>query len=217
MTDFARARRTMVDCQIRPNDVTVSRVVDAFLEVPRENFVPAPKQALAYLDADIAVGSSTPRYLIQPMVLAKLVQAAEITHTDNVLDIGVATGYSSAVMSLLAAKVVALESDAGLVEDARTALAAYANVSVATGPLEGGHAASGPYDVIMLQGSIDEVPDQIFASLKEGGRLLAVIGQGRAARATLFVRADNDFSGRVIFDAAVAALPGFARKPVFTF
>jgi protein-L-isoaspartate(D-aspartate) O-methyltransferase len=218
MTDFARARRTMVDCQIRPNDVTESRVVDAFLAVPREAFVPADKQVLAYLDADIALGQGKPaRHLIQPMILAKLVQAAKVLPTDSVLDVGATIGYSSAVLAELAAKVVALECDVDLAAQARSALASYANVAVVTGALEKGAVESGPYDVIILQGSVEEIPEQLFASLQEGGRLVAVAGHGRAGRATVFVRVGNDFSGRIAFDAALPPLPGFARAPVFTF
>jgi protein-L-isoaspartate(D-aspartate) O-methyltransferase len=218
MTDFAHARRTMVDCQIRTNDVTESRVVDAFLAVPRENFVPAAKQVLAYLDADVAVGSpGSRRYLMQPMFLAKLVQAAGVKSTEVVLHVGAATGYSAAILSLLAGKVVALESDEGLAGSAKAALTEYPNASVSVGALENGAAASGPYDVILLEGAVDEVPPALFNSLKEGGRLLAVVGQGRSGRATIFVRAGNDFAGRIVFDASLQALPGFAKAAAFTF
>jgi protein-L-isoaspartate(D-aspartate) O-methyltransferase len=186
--------------------------------VPREVFVPADKQVLAYLDADIALGQGKPaRHLIQPMILAKLVQAAKVLPTDSVLDVGATIGYSSAVLAELAAKVVALECDLDLAAQARSALASYANVSVVTGALEKGAVGSGPYDVIILQGSVEEIPEQLFASLQEGGRLVAVTGHGRAGRATVFVRVGNDFSGRIAFDAALPPLPGFARTPVFTF
>jgi protein-L-isoaspartate(D-aspartate) O-methyltransferase len=218
MTDFANARRTMVDCQIRPNDVTEGRVVDAFLSVPREDFLPADRRALAYVDTDIPIGKGPgPRYLIPPMILAKMAQAATIFHTDSILDIGAGTGYSSAVLSQLGAKVFALESDEGVAADARVALAGYGNVSVATGPLEKGLPGSGPYDVIILEGSVEEIPPEVFASLNEGGRLLAVVGHGRSGRATIFVRVGDDFSGRIAFDAALPPLPGFACKPVFAF
>lgn len=218
MTDFAQARRTMVDCQIRTNDVTEGRVVDAFLAVPREPFVPAAKQALAYLDADLPVGQpGSQRYLIQPMFLAKLVQLAGVKPTDVVLDVGAATGYSTAILAQLAAKVVALESDEGLAGEAKAALAPYDNVSVTVAPLAKGAAASGPYDVILLQGSVEEVPPALFESLREGGRLIAVVGRGRAGRATIFVRVGSDFAGRIAFDASLQALPGFAKAPAFTF
>jgi protein-L-isoaspartate(D-aspartate) O-methyltransferase len=218
MTDFVQARRTMVDCQIRTNDVTEARIVEAFLTVPREAFVPEAKQALAYLDADLAVGGEgTPRYLIQPMYLAKLVQAAGIKPTDTVLDVGTATGYSAAILAALAGKVVALESDEALAEKAKSALASYANVTVAVGPLEKGAAGTGPYDAILIEGAVEEVPQSLFASLKEGGRLVAVVGRGRSGRATIFVKIGSDNAGRIAFDASLPALPGFAKAPVFSF
>jgi len=218
MTDFAQARRTMVDCQIRTNDVTEARVVDAFLSVPREAFVPSAKQALAYLDIDLPIGQAgSQRYLIQPMFLAKLVQLAGVRSTDAVLDVGSATGYSAAVLAQLGAKVVALESDESLAGEARAALAGYGNVSVAVGNLEKGAPDSGPYDVILLEGSVDEVPTALFESLREGGRLVAVVGRGRAGRATIFVRVGEDFAGRIAFDASLPALPGFAKAAAFTF
>lgn len=218
MTDFIQARRTMVDCQIRTNDVTEARVVDAFLAVPRETFVPASKQPLAYLDADLAVGGEAgQRYLIQPMYLAKLVQAAGIKSTDTVLDIGTASGYSAAILAELAEKVVALESDEGLAASAKTALASYPNVTVVTGPLDQGVARSGPYDVILIEGAAEEIPPSLFASLKEGGRLVAVVGRGRPGRATVFVKVGSDHTGRIAFDASVPALAAFAKAPAFSF
>jgi protein-L-isoaspartate(D-aspartate) O-methyltransferase len=218
MTDFAQARRTMVDCQIRPNDVTEGRVVDAFLAVPRENFVPAVRQALTYADADLPVGQlGARRYLMQPMFLAKLIQLAGVKPTDVVLDVGTATGYAAAVFAELAAKVVALESDEELAGQAKTALSGYANVSVVPGALEQGAAASGPYDVILLEGAVEEIPTALLQSLREGGRIVAVVGAGRPGRATIAVRVGNDFTGRIAFDATLPPLPGFAKAPAFTF
>lgn len=218
MTDFVQARRTMVDSQIRTNDVTEARVVDAFLTVPREAFVPPAKQGLAYLDADLVVGGEGgPRYLIQPMYLAKLIQAAGVKPTDSVLDIGTATGYSAAILAELAGKVVALESDEGLAQAARAALADNSKVTVTVGPLEQGAAGAGPYDVILIEGAVEEVPAALFASLKEGGRLVAVVGRGRSGRATIFVKVGSDNAGRIAFDASLPALPGFAKAPVFSF
>lgn len=218
MTDFVQARRTMVDCQIRTNDVTEARIVDAFLTVPRETFVPPAKQNLAYLDADLAVGGeTTQRYLIQPMYLAKLVQAAGVKPTDTVLDIGTATGYSAAILAELAGKVVALESDEQLAATAKAALAPYANVTVVTGPLEQGAPSSGPYDVILIEGAVEEIPASLHASLKEGGRLVAVVGRGRSGRATVFVKVGSDNAGRIAFDASLPALAAFAKAPAFSF
>ena len=138
MVDFAQARRTMVDCQIRTSDVTDLRVIAAFLDVARERFVPAARKAIAYLDRDVPVSDTVPRALLKPMVFAKLVQAAEIAATDRVLDVGCATGYSSAVLGKLAASVVALEEDAALARTAAETLAGARNVAVVSGPLRAG-------------------------------------------------------------------------------
>lgn len=218
MIDFARARRTMVDCQIRPNDVPDSRVIDAFLDTPRENFVPAERHILAYLDRDIPLGDGLqPRALTSPMVLAKLIHAAGVRPGDRTLVVGAATGYAAAVLSHLCAGVVALEVDEGLLTAARTALSTYENVSLVAGPLEAGVAKSAPYEVILVDGSVEAVPEALFAQLAEGGRLVAVVSAGRPGRATVHVKSGGDVAGRIAFDATAPALPGFARPPVFAF
>jgi protein-L-isoaspartate(D-aspartate) O-methyltransferase len=218
MTDFVRARRTMVDTQIRPSDVTDTRVLDAFLETPREAFLPAETRALAYLDLDIVVKAGRPpRCLMQPMVLARLLQAANISAGDRILDVGSATGYSAAVLSWLGRHVVALECEADLAGFARRALADRANASLAEGSLEAGHAAAAPYDVIVMQGAIEDVPSGLTAQLADGGRLVGVVGYGRAGRATVFVRSGTDVAGRIVFDTTAAPLPGFARAAAFAF
>lgn len=215
MTDTAQARRMMVDAQIRANDVTDLALVQAFLDVPKEIFLPADKRSIAYLDMDIPVG--TGRVIIQPMVLARLLQAANIGPSEKVLDVGSASGYSAAVIARIAGEVVALESDASLAAEAERLLAGTPGVRVVAGPLEGGHAAGAPYDVIVLEGAAEVVPPALFAQLKEGGRLVAVVGRGRSGRATVFVKSPGDVTGREVFDAASPVLPGFAKAPVFTF
>ena len=218
MVDFAQARRTMVDCQIRTSDVTDLRVVAAFLDVARERFVPAARKAIAYLDRDVPVNDGS-RALLKPMVLAKLVQAAEIGATDRVLDVGCATGYSSAVLGKLAASVVALEEDATLAATATEALAASGarNVAVACGTLSAGRPDEGPYDVILLQGATEIVPDSLLGQLKEGGRLLAVLGSGPMGKATIWRMAAARPTPQPLFDAAAPLLPGFVKPPAFVF
>jgi protein-L-isoaspartate(D-aspartate) O-methyltransferase len=220
MVDFAQARRTMVDCQIRTSDVTDLRVIAAFLEVARERFVPAARKAVAYLDRDVPVNDATPpRALIKPMVFAKLVQAAAITATDHVLDVGCATGYSSAVLGKLAASIVALEEDTALAATAAATLAASGaqNVAVASGPLLGGWPERAPYDVILLQGASEIAPDALIGQLKEGGRLLGVIGSGPMGKATIFRMAAQRATPQPLFDAAAPLLPGFVKPPAFVF
>ncbi len=218
--DYAQARRTMVDNQVRPSDVTDLRIIAALQEVPRERFVPEKRRGIAYLDCDVPVNEAgAPRALLKPMVLAKLLQAAAIGETDRVLDVGCATGYSSAVLARLAANVVALEEDAALAARARETLAALgaSNVAVATGPLAAGWPDGAPYDAIMLQGASEVAPEALLAQLKDGGRLLAVAGSGPMGKATIWRMAGGHATAQPLFDAAAPLLPGFVRPPAFVF
>ena len=223
MIDYAHQRRAMVEGQVRVNDVTDPRIIAAMLELPREKFVPSARAALAYLDEDIPLrgtsGGKPARYLIEPMVLAKLVKALSLAEHDHVLDVGTNSGYSAALFSRLAGSVVALEEDAEFVPIATRLLAslAAANVKVVSGPLSAGWPKEGPYDAILLQGSVEFVPEALTDSLKDGGRLAAVMGAGHAAKAMLYLRTGKVVSGRPVFDAAIPPLPGFARPPQFVF
>ena len=218
MSDYADARARMVDSQLRTEDVTDYGILAAMAEVPRERFVAAPLKPLAYIDEDLvakeAAGGAPARYLMEPAPLARLLQAAEIATTDTVLDVGSATGYSAAVLARLARSVVALDSDGGLSAAASATLGdlGVANVAVVTGPLEDGYRAAAPYDVIVLEGAVEFVPDGLFAQLAEGGRLVGVVGYGRAASATVYTKTDGDVGGRKVFNAHVQPLPGF-QKP----
>jgi protein-L-isoaspartate(D-aspartate) O-methyltransferase len=216
MTDFVRLRRAMVDGQVRVNDVTDPRIIEAMLEIPRERFVPEARASLAYLDEDIPLGSG--RYLLEPMVLAKLAHALALKEDERVLDVGCATGYGAAVLARLAARVVALEEDPGLAAVAGRRLAELApTVSVMTGPLAAGAPGQAPFDAILIEGAIEVVPEALVFQLKEGGRLAAVIGSGRMGRATLYTRVGGNLSARPVFDAGVPALPGFAAPREFVF
>jgi protein-L-isoaspartate(D-aspartate) O-methyltransferase len=221
MPDFAALRHAMVDGQVRISDVTDLRVLEAMLDLPRERFVPRDKLDLAYLDLDIPVsGAGRPiRRLLKPMVLAKLIQAAEIGENDHVLDIGCATGYSAALLGRLASSVVALEEDGELAQAAKTALSAVraTNVTIVTGPLKSGWPAARPYDVIMLEGATEVVPLGLHPQLREGGRLVCVLGRGPAGKAMLYRSLEGELSGRPIFDAAAPLVPGFAQSPEFVF
>ncbi len=221
MADFSVARRTMVDTQVRTSDVTDLRLVAAMLDLPRERFVPQDKMAIAYLDFDVPVTALVQpvRRLLKPMVIAKLIQAADVGVTDCVLDIGCATGYSSALLGRLAGSVIALEEDASLAQIAGKTLTALgaANVTVATGPLTAGWPAGGPYDVIILEGATEFVPVGLRGQLKDGGRLVCVLGRGPAGKAMLFRSLEGELSGRTIFDAAAPVLPGFTQTPEFVF
>jgi protein-L-isoaspartate(D-aspartate) O-methyltransferase len=221
MIDFAAARRMMVDGQVRTADVTDRRLLAAMLELPRERFFPEGKASLAYLDLDVSVGESgqPARCLLKPMVLAKLIQAAEVAEGERVLDVGCATGYSTALLSRLAGTVVGLEEDPVLADQASVALAelAVGNAKVVVGPLTEGHAADGRYHVIILQGSVEVVPTALFDQLQDGGRLVCVLGRGPAGKAMLYRQIGGELSGRAIFDAAAPPLSGFAKPPAFVF
>jgi protein-L-isoaspartate(D-aspartate) O-methyltransferase len=217
MTDFATARRHMVDGQVRTADVTDLRILAAMLEIPRENFVPSSAAGLAYLDLDLAVGAAGARRLLKPMVLAKLIHAANVASSDRVLDVGCSTGYAAAIFSRIAGQVIALEQDSGLAQTARAALASQSNVNVVSGPLIAGWPQGAPYDVILLEGATEIAPHTFLGQLKDGGRLVCVLGSGPAAKAMLYCRSGEELGGRPIFDASAAVLPGFARAPVFAF
>lgn len=221
--DFSLQRAAMIEGQLRTQDVTHVPLLQAMAEVPREAFVPGRRKSLAYMDEDLEVAPASngqpPRYLMEPARFARLAQLAEVRSSDLVLDIGCATGYSAAVLSKIASFVVALESDPVLAEMASATLAELdcVNVTVVTGPLEAGHPEEGPYDVIFLDGAVDFVPDAILGQLAEGGRLVAVIGQGNAARAHLFIKDDGIISSRADFNAAIKPLPGFRKEVGFVF
>jgi protein-L-isoaspartate(D-aspartate) O-methyltransferase len=220
MIDFAQARRTMVDGQVRVNDVTDAAVISAMLEVPREKFVPEARASLAYIDEDLCVleaeGGGIARYLMEPMVLARMLQALEITPDSKVLDVGCATGYSAAVLSRIAGHVIALEEDAKLSGTARKLLRAK-NVEIVSGKVSAGWPAGAPYDAILIGGAVEEIPQSLTAQLKDGGRLAAVIRKDSAARAMLYVRSGDHVSARRLFDAAIPPLPGFEAPKTFVF
>jgi protein-L-isoaspartate(D-aspartate) O-methyltransferase len=217
MFDSAAARRMMVDCQIRTADVTNPDLITAMLAVPRELFVPPALADQAYYDGDIPLGGG--RVLIKPMVLAKLVQAAQVEASDHVLDVGCGTGYSAAVLSRLAGAVVALEEDAALAKSAQAALAAAgaSGVSVVTGPLSGGWSAAAPYDLVLLNGATEIAPELLGKQLKPNGRLVCIFGRSPNGKATIFRMVEGRLVGRPIFDAAEPLLPGFAAPPAFVF
>ena len=215
MTDFAAARRHMVDGQIRTTDVTDLRLISALLEVPRERFMPPASASLAYLELDVPVGGG--RRLLRPMVLAKLIQAADIKPTDRVLDVGCASGYGAAVLGHIAGNVIALEQDTGLANTASDSLAPQRNVKVMRGPLAEGWAQGAPYDVAVVEGATEGVPNALCQQLKNGGRLVCVLGDGPGSKAMLYTRSSAEAAGRAVFDAAAALLPGFAKTPVFAF
>lgn len=225
MTDSNAQRLNMVESQVRPSDVTDRRILRAMLDLPREVFVPPALASIAYMDIDApvqdvsAAGQGARRYLLAPRVLAKLLQAAGVEHDMTVLDVGCATGYSTAILARLARRVVGLECDGELVGMAQKALAdlSVANASVVQGPLEAGLASQGPYDVIVLNGASAVTPTALIEQLKVGGRLVGVLAEGYFGRACVWTRSRHALDCQVAFDAGAHQLPGFAAKPEFVF
>jgi protein-L-isoaspartate(D-aspartate) O-methyltransferase len=208
----------MVENQIRTNRITDHAVIEALGNVPREVFVPKQLRGVAYLDGDIDLGGG--RHLMEPLVFAGLLQAAEIKPDDVVLDIGCATGYSSAVLARLASTVVAIESDNEWVVRAGTLLAGQGvdNVAVVRGSLPEGDPAHGPYQVIVIEGSVARVPQALLDQLTDGGRLISVVAtESGLGRVTVMTRIGTVFSSRAVFDASAHSLPEFHRKPSFVF
>ncbi|MBX3574874.1 MAG: protein-L-isoaspartate O-methyltransferase [Mesorhizobium sp.] len=217
MADFSGLRTKMVDGQVRTTDVTSLPLLDALLSVPREEFVPAARKSLAYIDEDLEIAPG--RYLMEPSPFARIVQLADIQPGDFVLDVGAGTGYSAAVLSKLAGSVVALEQDPTLAAKAQSVLASlgYDTVAVVEGPLSAGYPAQAPYDVILLEGAVESIPQALFDQLKDGGRLLAVEGHGNSADVRVYVKQGSSVSARRAFNAAVKPLPGFNIVPTFEF
>jgi protein-L-isoaspartate(D-aspartate) O-methyltransferase len=221
MSGISPARQNMVDGQVRPSDVTDLRIIDAMLAVPREVFVPENQRALAYLDLDLDVsdGGSAKRFLIKPVVTAKMLQAADIKDTDNVLVAGGATGYTAALVARLAARVTATETDPAHAARASEVMAqlGFPNVTFRAAEAAAGDAANAPYDVIVLDGATEIVPEGLYGQLKEGGRLVGVFAMTTPARAMIVTHSHGDFGNRALFDAAVPVLPGLERRPAFVF
>jgi protein-L-isoaspartate(D-aspartate) O-methyltransferase len=217
MADYAQQRMNMVDAQVRTNDVTDPRIHAAMREIPRERFVPQSCRAMAYADAVIEVAPQ--RYLLDPRTFSKLLQLVDIRTSDKALDVGCATGYSSAVLSRLASSVVALEQDADLVRAAVEALASVGatNATVAQGQLAQGFKERAPYDVIFVNGGIQEQPERLLAQLAEGGRLAAILQSGTQGHAELYVKEHGRVGTRAGFDASVPLLAGFKKAVGFVF
>jgi protein-L-isoaspartate(D-aspartate) O-methyltransferase len=212
----AAARFNMIEAQIRPSNVTDPRILAALDAVARERFVPSASRALAYADVPVPVAPG--RFLLDPRSFAKLLQLAGVTADDKVLDVGCGTGYSAAVLARMASSVVALEQDADLVRIASEALAgAVGTITLTQGALIEGFKGEAPYDVIFVNGAIEQIPETLLAQLAEGGRLVTVMKAGGQGRAHLFLKANGVVGQRPDFDADVPLLAGFKKAMGFIF
>lgn len=219
MTDFALARRNMVEGQLRPNRVTNAQILSVVGELPREAFLPEGLKSVAYADDDVPLGNG--RFLMEPMVLARLIQTLQPGPADKALVVASGRGYGAALLARLVKSVVAVESDAALAGSADQTIKAlgFGNVTQVTGQAEAGVPASGPYDVILIEGAVRQIPPAILDQLAEGGRLVTVMAgsPGAMGVAHLFVKEGGVTSGRPLFDAGTPMLQGFAPPPRFTF
>jgi len=222
MADVALQRKNMVESQVRPNDVTDRRIINAMLNVPREAFLPTALKPIAYIDETLplvkAADGAPARGLMAPRVFAKLIQLAEVSESDIVLDVGGLTGYSAAVIARLAQTVVVLESDPALAETATKALEELGvdNAAVVIGDLEVGYPSEGPYDAIIVEGTIDAMPPGLLDQLKDGGRLVA-IESGIPSEGVIWRRMGRTFDRRIAFEAAAPIVPGFQKNREFVF
>lgn len=217
MTDFAAARTTMVDCQVRPSDVTKYPIIDALLSVPREEFVPSAKRSVAYMGEHVSLGRA--RVLLDARTFAKMLDAVNVQPDEMVLDLGCGLGYSSAVIAKMAEAVVAVEPDKAMAAEASELLAAQGadNVMVETAELAAGAPKHGPYCVIFLQGAAETIPPAVLDQLKVGGRIVAIRQSGGIGQVKLGFKRDTGMDWRNVFAAAAPVLPGFEKEAEFTF
>ena len=216
--DFAAARRNMVDCQILPNRVADERIIDAMLDLPRERFMPAELAPIAYVDEALPLGNG--RFVMEPMVLARMLETLELKSDDVAMSIGCSGGYSVALLARIVSTVVAVECDKAAVQRAGGVLTDLGidNVAIVEGELSEGKADQAPFDVIVFNGAVDEVPPKICDQLAEGGRLIAIVrGLGNMGTARLMTRFGGTLSTRDVFDAGTPPLPGFSAETEFVF
>jgi len=216
MTDFAQLRTTMVDTQVRPSDVTKYTIIDAMLSVPREAFVPDNKRTQAYVGEHVEIGAG--RVVLDPRVLAKMLDALDLKDDELVLDLGCGLGYGAALLSRMAEAVIGVEEDAGLATEAQARLADKGadNVVVETSTISKGAAAHGPYDAILIEGAVETLPAQIEDQLKDGGRICAIFADGALGTVKMGIKTGGVITWRMLFNATAPTLPGFTKPAEFS-
>lgn len=217
MTDFTAARTTMVDCQVRPSDVTKYPIIEALLSIPREEFVPERKKSVAYSGEHLELGGG--RVLLDARTFAKMLDLANIQPDELVLDLGCGLGYSSAIIAHLAEAVICVEEDEELAQEATALLTANSvdNAAVICGPLTQGATKHGPYDVILLQGGVEQIPQMILEQIKDGGRIVAIITEGNQGACHIGFKRSGKIDWRKAFAAYAPVLEGFTKAPEFSF
>ncbi len=217
MIDYQAARIAMVDGQVRPSDVTLYPVIDAMLKVPREAYVPDDMRPLAYVGKHIDLKNGG--VVLAPRILAKMLESLNIKQDEMVLDIGIGLGYSAAVIARLAEAVIAVEENSELASVAETTLSEQSadNAVVHVGPLVEGAAEHGPYDVIVVEGGVQVLPDSLLSQLKVGGRIAAIFMDGPSGQCRIGVRTAAGISWDTVFDATAPVLSGFSAEKTFSF
>ena len=217
MTDFATVREAMVDGQVRPSDVSLYPVIEAMLTIPREDYVPAPLREVAYIGDHLPLTEH--RVVLDARVMAKMLETLAIQPTELVLDVGVGLGLSAALVAHLCEAVIALEADEAMGAEAEALLASHGvdNAIVEIGPLHEGAPKHGPYDVILIEGGVGEVPQALIDQLKTGGRIAAIFMDGALGRCMLGLKSAHGLDWRWAFDAAAPVLPGFEKRTIFAF
>lgn len=217
MPDFQSQRRMMVDTQIRPSDVTKFPIIDAFLNVTREAFVPESHRAVTYAGGEIPLSEG--RVMLEPRSLAKMLDALDLQRSEMVLDLGCGLGYSTAILAHMAQAVIGVEEDAELAAEAQSALASEGvdNAVLVDAPLTEGAAQYGPYDAMIVQGGVQEIPAALLEQLKEDGRIIAIFMDGPLGEVRLGHKLATGMSWRMVFNASAPLLPSFTRKSDFVF
>ncbi len=216
MSNYAARRTMMVDTQVRPSDVTKFPIIDAMLAVPREVFVPANLREAAYVGENLDIGGG--RILLEPRTLAKMLDALDIQRHHVVLDVGCGLGYSTAILARMSEFVIGLEDDEARAEEAQSLLSEHGvdNAAVMTGALTDGSAKSGPYDIILVQGAVEEVPEALLEQLREGGRIACVFAESALGVVRIGHKIDGQVNWRFAFNAGAPVLPGFHKPAAFT-
>ena len=217
--DFKIARKNMVENQIRANKVTSLNVINAFLDVPREKFVPDALQEISYVDEDIQLSRN--RFMMKPMILARLFQSLNLKGNENILHVGSNSGYGSAILSRMCSSVISLESDKKLFETSIHTFSnmEFDNVVPLHGSMENGVEKEAPFDIIFIEGSIETEPKSLFGQLNENGKLIAIIRPAniKIGKAKLFFKISNEIGLENLFDAQVSKLSIFKSKTKFSF
>jgi protein-L-isoaspartate(D-aspartate) O-methyltransferase len=216
VADFETLRTVMVDTQVRPSDVTKFPIIDAMLSVPREEFVPDDRRDAAYVDNNLDLGGG--RIILEPRTMGKMLDALDIQGSEVVMDLGCGLGYSTALLARLAEFVVAVEEDEARVTEAQANLSAHDvdNAAVVHGTLASGAPKQGPYDVIVLEGAAEQVPETLIDQLREGGRMAVLFSEGALGVMRIGHKLDGAMTWRMAFNAGAPVVPGFERRPAFT-